>query len=82
MSNSKTPKRRMYRLINPDPLRHYTVRYLAETAGCSKTTIADIRAGRLEEVSERIASSVAAASGVTMDALFEPTDRMSWERPQ
>lgn len=75
-------KRRMYRLINPDPLRQHTVRHIAEAAGCSKTTVADIRAGRLEEVSERLASSIADAVGVTMDVLFAPTDRMPWERPK
>lgn len=77
-----TAKRRMYRLINPDPLRQHTVRSIAQAARCSKTTVADIRAGRLEEVSERLASSIADAVGVTMDVLFAPADRMSWERTQ
>ncbi len=75
-------KHRMYILTNPDPLRSYTARALAKAAGCSPGTISDLRNGRVTEISQPLASGLAAALGVTMDSLFEPTGRMSWERPQ
>lgn len=73
----------MYRIRDPDIIRNsgHSLSAIAINAGCSRSLIGHLCTGERTEVSLRIASGISAAIGVTMDALFEPTGRITWQRP-
>lgn len=68
----------MYVLLNPDPLRQFSVRSIAAAAGCGKSIISDLRSGKTSEVSEPIARGIAKAVDMPFDKLFTPSGRLTW----
>lgn len=78
MAKEAIPLQGMYELINPDPLREFSVRAIAEAAGVGKSTVQRLRAESGFQVSKPIAEAVAKAVGMAMPKLFRPTGRQTW----
>lgn len=78
MKAKPIPVRSMYMLRDPDPLRQFSVRSIAEAAGCGKSIISALRSGKTSEVSEPIARGIAEAVDMPFDELFTPSGRTTW----
>lgn len=76
----------MYRIKDHHQLAQWmadndvSCRALAVLAGCSRTTVADLWAGRKVTVNESVARGICREFEAELDELFDPTGRTAWQR--